>query len=272
MPFTLSHTIAVIPIYKYLGKYSAFSALIIGSMTPDFAYLTPRLVYQRVDSHSLIGLYLYDIPMGLTVYFLFHLLMAPVIVSLLPKIIKKKLHHDLFIGKLPNIPAHILVLSLVLGSFTHIFWDFFTHAAGLPKYLDWMNVPLIRIDSYDLMPYRALQHFSTIFGLSILMLLIWRWLERKNNQDKLLKSNKTSPIWQASKKLKIFSIVTLLSIPTALGIYYGLTHLPDTGLMYGIHDAQVFLRFMIVGTAGGFILSSVLLGFLYQYQINREST
>ena len=85
MPFTLSHTVAVIPLAKYSSKYGSISPLIIGSMVPDVAYLTPILVDQRVDSHSLLGIYLFCIPMGLTLYFLYHILMAPVLVSILPK-------------------------------------------------------------------------------------------------------------------------------------------------------------------------------------------
>ena len=42
MPFTISHTVAVIPLYKYLGKFGALSALIIGSMIPDFEYIIPN--------------------------------------------------------------------------------------------------------------------------------------------------------------------------------------------------------------------------------------
>ncbi len=127
MPFTVSHTVAVIPLVKYLGKYGSLSPLIIGSMVPDVAYLTPYLVDQRMESHSLLGVYLFCIPMGLTLYFLYHLLMAPVIVSILPKRIQSHLHADLFVGRLPNIPSHVLISSLIIGALTHVAWDYVTH-------------------------------------------------------------------------------------------------------------------------------------------------
>ncbi|HIO97312.1 MAG TPA: DUF4184 family protein, partial [Leucothrix sp.] len=141
MPFTVAHTVAVIPLVKYLGKFGALSALIIGSMTPDFSYLVPYLTHQRFESHSLLGVYLFAIPMGLTIYFLYHLLMAPVIVSILPNSVQKHLHPDLFIGRLPDIPAYTLIFSLVLGALTHISWDFFTHLYGAPQYFPSMAVP-----------------------------------------------------------------------------------------------------------------------------------
>ena len=268
MPFTLSHTVAVIPLYKYLGKFGALSALIIGSMTPDFAYLTPYLVHQRMDSHSLVGIYLYGIPMGLTVYFLYHLLMAPVIVSLLPKKIQKHLHSDLFVGRLPNIPSYALIFSLVLGALTHVFWDFFTHRDGIPRYVNWMDNPLTSIDGYEIMPYRILQHFSSIFGLSLLLFWIWIWLSKKKGSTP---AKQTQEHWHAPSYLKGIAVAVILCVSTTLGILNGLKNMPETDVMYGVYSAQVFVRFGIVGAAGGFILSCVLLGLLYQFNIYRSA-
>ncbi len=265
MPFTVSHAVAVIPLYKYLGKFGALSALIIGSMTPDFAYMAPYLVHQRMDSHSLVGVYLFAIPMGLTVYFLYHLLMAPVLVSLLPKFIQKHLHSDLFVGRLPNIPSYTLVLSLVVGALTHITWDFFTHQSGIPQHIVWMDTPLTSLDNYDIMPYRVLQHFSTLFGLSLLVFWVWQWISRNKHIETPMQSH-----WQASKVLRSFSLFTLLALPVIFGIINGLAHTTSkTNVMYGLYDAQIFLRFGIVGAASAFIISCVSLGLIYQFQIRK---
>lgn len=267
MPFTISHAVAVIPLYKYLGKFGALSALIIGSMTPDFAYMTPYLVHQRMDSHSFVGIYLYAIPMGLTVYFLYHLLMAPVLVSVMPKIIQKHLHADLFVGRLPDIPSYTLVLSIVIGALTHITWDFFTHYSGIPQYIPWMNLPLATLDDYNIMPYRVLQHFSTIFGLSLLLFWVWQWISRKKHIDKPEQSH-----WQAPKTLKILSLSVLLILPMLFGIINGLANTTSkTNVMYGLYDMQIFLRFGIVGGAAAFIVSCAILGLIYQYQIKRTA-
>ncbi len=267
MPFTVAHTVAVIPLYKYLGKFGALSALIIGSMTPDFAYLTPYLVDQRMDSHSLLGVYLFGIPMGLTVYFSYHLLMAPVIFSVLPKPIKPYLHADLSWGRLPNIPAYTLLFSLILGALTHVFWDFFTHQSGLPQHISWMDTPLSRVDGYDIMPYRLLQHFSSLFGLSLLLFWIWTWISKNKHRapSPLAKNH-----WQAPLLLKKIAIIVLLVVPLLSGIYMGGINMPSTDVMYGIYSLQVFIRFGIVGAAGGFILSCIFLGLLYQYWIYKE--
>lgn len=278
MPFTVSHTVAVIPLYKYLGRFGALSALIIGSMTPDFAYLTPYLVHQRMESHSLIGVYLYCIPMGLTVYFLYHLLMAPVIVSILPKPIQHHLHPDLFAGKLPNIPSYALLFSIILGALTHVFWDFFTHQSGIPQYVSWMDVPLTNIDGYDIMPYRVLQHMSSILGLSLLLFWIWAWIARKkqekspaNSETNRSEMNNKLEKWQAPDYLKRFAVFLLLTVPAIAGIFMGWINMPDTDVMHGIYRLQVFVKNAIVGAAGGFMLATILLGLLYQYKIHQKS-
>lgn len=264
MPFTLSHTVAVIPLYKYLGKCGALSALIIGSMTPDFAYFSDY-IQRQVESHSLIGIYLFAIPAGLTVYYLYHFLMAPVLVSLLPKSIQVHLHEDLFLGRLPNIPSYTLVFSLMLGALTHVIWDFFTHQTGIPQFIPWMDVPLTSIDGYDIMSYRILQHFSSLFGLSLLLFWIWQWLAKK--QCGKTQSTPASPIWQAPKALKTVSLVVLLALPTIVGSIHGYANMPDDDSMYGLYALQVFIRFGITGFAGAFIVCSIALGVLYQYFI-----
>ncbi|MEE9309675.1 MAG: DUF4184 family protein [Cocleimonas sp.] len=264
MPFTVSHTVAVIPLYKYLGKFGALSALIIGSMTPDFAYMVPYLVHQRMDSHSLVGIYLFAIPMGLTVYFVYHLLMAPVLVSLLPKFIQRHLHSDLFVGRIPNIPSYTLVFSLVIGALTHITWDFFTHQSGIPQHIAWMDLPLTSIDGYEIMPYRVLQHFSTLFGLSLLIFWVWKWISRNKH---ITSSQQTNIHWQAPKSLKLFSFIALTVTASIFGIINGMANTSGTTVMYGLYDAQVFLRFGIVGAAGAFIMTCALLGLIYQFFI-----
>ncbi|TCJ86874.1 uncharacterized protein DUF4184 [Cocleimonas flava] len=267
MPFTVSHTVAVIPLYKYLGKYGAMSPLIIGSMTPDIAYITPFLVHQRMDSHSLIGLYLFCIPMGLTVYFLYHFLMAPVITSVLPKFIQKHLGSHLFQGKLPDIPSHVLVLSLVVGALTHIIWDFFTHETGLPQFIHWMDVPLTAIDGYDIMPYRVLQHFSSLFGLALLVFWGMRWLNRNKNQTAKITHNTADSGWRASSSLKMTAFLVVAISSVLAGVFFGLKHMPETEVMYGLYGAQVFLRFAIVGGATAFLTSTMAMGLYYQYRI-----
>ena len=272
MPFTLSHIVAAVPFNKGLGKHSkiskntALSPLIIGSMTPDIAYLTPFLVHQRVDSHSLIGIYLFCIPMGLTIYFLYHWLMAPVIVSFFPKTIQGHLNPELFIGKLPSTPSHVLLFSLILGALTHVIWDFFTHQSGIPQHIQWMDTPLSNIDGYDIMPYRVLQHLSSILGLSILIYWLVAWYKRiKDVQTQ-------NTYWQAPRTLKVFAFACLAIVSFCFSLVFGYMHLPDTDVLFGLYSAQVFIKYAIVGGVGAFLLCCFALGLLYQFKIKTQSS
>jgi len=261
MPFTVSHIVATLPLNKGLGKYTALSPLIIGSMTPDIAYLTPFLIHQRMDSHSLIAIYLFCIPMGLTVYFLYHLLMAPVVVSCLPKSIQRHLNSDLFIGKLPSTPAHVIVISLVLGALTHIIWDFFTHQSGIPQHILWMNTPLMNIDGFDIMPYRVLQHISSVLGLGLLLYWISRWYKRKKHL------NGSNSFWQAPRMLKTLAMILLAVISLIGALLNGYRHLPDNDIFYGMYSAQVFIKYSFIGGVSAFLLCCFSLGLLYQLRI-----
>ena len=268
MPFTASHIIAALPLNNRCGatlsKYTALSPLVIGSMTPDIAYITPFLVHQRVDSHSLLGIYLFCIPMGLTIYFLYHYLMAPVWFSLFPSGLKKRLDSDLSIGKLPDIPSHVLLISLILGALTHIIWDYFTHQSGIPQVVPWMNTPLTSIDGYDIMPYRVLQHLSSLIGLGILLTIIYRWYKRHNN------INDSTRFWLAPQWLKGLAVICLFVISTVIAVIYAYLNLPETDVLYGLYGAQIFLRYAIVSGMGIFLLSSFFIGILYQIVIRNS--
>ena len=54
MAFTPAHAAAAVPLHRLLGSRAVLSALVIGSMTPDFAYFLP-LGVRRAQSHSLVG-------------------------------------------------------------------------------------------------------------------------------------------------------------------------------------------------------------------------
>jgi len=79
MPLTISHPAAAVPLAR---SGLALSALVIGSMTPDFPYFFPFFPYGYI-SHSLIGLLIYCLPVGLFSLGVFHFLIKYPVLSLL---------------------------------------------------------------------------------------------------------------------------------------------------------------------------------------------
>src|SRR5262244_1922382 len=100
MPFTLAHTAAVLPLARLLGKRVVFSALVIGSMTPDVAYVVPGLT--RGPSHSLPGLFWFCLPVGLASYLLFHLLLKRPLAAALPRSLREAMAP--LIARTPGLP------------------------------------------------------------------------------------------------------------------------------------------------------------------------
>ncbi len=72
------------------------------------------------------------------------------------------------------------MVSILLGSLTHIVWDAFTH----PVFWPYQHLSLLRVEIHvtadrTVQIYKLLQHGSTIAGLSVLGILWFRWI--RNN-------------------------------------------------------------------------------------------
>ena len=83
MPFTFSHPAVVLPATYLDKKYYCLSALLIGSMTPDFEYFIRMRDFSKY-SHTWTGLFWFDIPLGLALLFLFHNVVRNTLIQYLP--------------------------------------------------------------------------------------------------------------------------------------------------------------------------------------------
>src|ERR1700744_5706609 len=89
MPFTFSHPAIVIP-FKWLPKkWFSMTGLVVGSMIPDFeSFIT--LEPDKTYSHSLPGVFWFDLPLALLVCFLFHDIVKRPLLGHLPLFLKRK--------------------------------------------------------------------------------------------------------------------------------------------------------------------------------------
>jgi hypothetical protein len=176
MPFTLAHPAAVVPISKTDQKSLVLSALIVGSMSPDFEYfLRLRLVTKW--SHTLLGVFTFCLPVSLMVLWVYHNIQKEALVLLLPDVIKN--HLLPFCGGFSFLPVkHFfgICLSIVIGAFTHIIWDSFTHYNGF--FVGWvgvLSVTLLSTETIQLKLYELFQDLSTFLGLLLLGFWFWRY-------------------------------------------------------------------------------------------------
>lgn len=73
MPLTFAHPAAALPLLRPLGRYGSLSALVIGSIAPDLAFIVP-IGASREQTHGLAALLTFSLPAGLLAYVLFHVL------------------------------------------------------------------------------------------------------------------------------------------------------------------------------------------------------
>ena len=88
MPFTLSHPAIVLPLALKKLRLSA-TGLIIGSLTPDFEYFIRMKDWSRY-SHTWPGLFWFDLPLGVLLCFIYHLVVRNSFFDNLPPFLRKR--------------------------------------------------------------------------------------------------------------------------------------------------------------------------------------
>lgn len=158
MPFTFSHPIAAIPFARF-GL--PLSALIIGSMTPDFPYFLHGSTSAQYG-HSLIGTLLFCVPAGLFALWLWHRVLDVPLRSLLPTCVQRKLPRAANIFRFwPTKQLLLIIIALLIGALTHIVWDSFTHANGF-MVRNWAGLrePIFTHSHGTVYVFKVLQHGS----------------------------------------------------------------------------------------------------------------
>jgi hypothetical protein len=90
MPFTLAHPAAAVPLARSSTERFALSALVVGSMAPDFEYPL-RWRAEGHLGHTFPGLIVFCLPLGLVALALFHGLVKRPVVLLLPRALRARL-------------------------------------------------------------------------------------------------------------------------------------------------------------------------------------
>jgi hypothetical protein len=176
MPFTLSHPAAVLPL---AGRGLVFSALVVGSMSPDFEYFL-GVPAERRFAHTQPGIVLFCVPSGLSALWLFHTLLKEPLLCLLPEAQRHRLLP--LAGQFAWLPWRrflVVTISLAIGALTHVVWDSFTHTHGWAV----VNFPvlqsvLLQTGQGELRLYKVLQHGSTLAGAGLLAVCGWLWLRK----------------------------------------------------------------------------------------------
>jgi len=167
MPFTPAHPAIILPLIR--SRYLSATGLVIGSLAPDFEYFFKMSVSSEY-SHTLAGLFYFDLPVTLFVSLLFHSVVKKNFIYNLPMFFQKRFQVMLHVDFLKYLKDHwlIFVISALLGAASHIFWDSFTHNnAYFVRTLPFYKGTYVPYDGVKYPLFYALQHISTAFGLTI---------------------------------------------------------------------------------------------------------
>ena len=172
MPFTISHAAAVLPLRKLNNSRLPLAALMIGSMSPDFAFFVPGDT-DRVDTHSIPGVFWFCWPISIALWLLFVRVLEQPTTALLPENWRTR-----FAPSDRDINLRTLALAsaaVILGAMTHLIWDSFTHRGTAMT----DSIPILRSVAFHYEGWRVrwfvvLQHLSSIFGMLVLMAWAWR--------------------------------------------------------------------------------------------------
>ena len=166
MPYTLSHVAVVAPVARLLARLRVLSAVVIGSMVPDFGYLMPNHP-PRFETHSAIALVTFCLPVGMLTYWLFQRLLKTPLVSVLPD--------QPYMRWLPyskpaawSSPRQWLLAAggALAGAVTHLAWDGFTHegARGV-RMVPELSDTMLELHGHVLTGTRVFQDLSSLLGL-----------------------------------------------------------------------------------------------------------
>jgi hypothetical protein len=185
MPFTISHAAAVLPFSRALGRWRVLSALVIGSMIPDFGYFMPYRL-PRVETHSAASLLTFSLPLGLAFYWVFQRWIKKPMREVLPDgaYLASQSHAPIADIASPRQWA-IAAAGVLIGAITHLIWDGFTHEGArgvrmLPEIDEWV----VDVGGHALAGPRFLEDFSSLLGLVLVGWFIWRFLRTRAPADR----------------------------------------------------------------------------------------
>ena len=180
MPWTFAHPAAVLPFRKVFPRRLSFCALVIGSMSPDFPFYFGSFATSR-EAHTLWGLFAICLPSGLVLIEIIRVLHRP-IVDVLPSPHRQRL---LSLAPLRSVwnPSGFFwaSIALLVGGFTHLVWDSFTHESGY-SVLHWpiLQKKIFLLGEKGFEVYEAIQVVSSVLGFGIVILAYRQWVRGRD--------------------------------------------------------------------------------------------
>jgi hypothetical protein len=235
VPFTVSHAAAVLPLQTFSKHKLPLTALMIGSMAPDFGYFFSHQASRELTHSFFPGLFMFALPVGLTVWLFYVAVLEKATITLLSDRWHTRFAHTDAVT-LPLIGR--AAIAVVLGAVTHLIWDAFTHRGTFAT--DAFPVLVGPTPGFSWLPiYHFLHGLSSVVGLVILA--IWA-----RNLHRVPAKSLIRP-YKISERARVGALWLLLAGSVLVGF---IEWLPYAHRRY---DAQFFSA--AVGTMSGFFIA-----------------
>ena len=169
MGFTFSHPALILPCKYFPKRFYSLSGLIAGSMIPDLEYFI-RWNTISIYSHTLKGIFWFDLPFALICILLYHLLIRDPLIDNLPFYFRSRLTRFKNFNWLAYLKKNwvIVICSILIGTASHLFWDSFTSYDGYFVKKDSFLMQESHFFMWKTYPYKLLKYSSSIVGLIVL--------------------------------------------------------------------------------------------------------
>jgi len=217
MPFTLTHTLAVLPIARMAWRRLPFSALIIGSMIPDLPMFFSQ-VFSYDEMHAPLGLFRACLPAGLVVFLVFQWVMKEPLFAVLPAWIQARCPNRIR-DRIRWSPSSIVwsALAIVIGAATHQVWDAFTHHGRWgTRLFPVLEQTVFSLGSYPVAGYKVVQYGSSLIGLPLLGILLGVWLVQQPARP-IEPGESLSAPWKWEVGLALVGNVAIIAVMASQG-------------------------------------------------------
>lgn len=223
MPFTFSHPAIVLPLTLLPRHWISVSGLVIGSITPDFEYFL-RMRIQSDYSHTISGLFWFDVPLGLLLAFVFHNIVRDSLFDNLPTVLQSRLATFKQCDWNRYFASNwlVVIFSILLGAASHILWDSFTHDHGY--FVQTIPALSTKVDLFSrtIPTLKIVQHGSTFVGGLVVAFALF-----KLPSDKSISAQLNIKYWSLVAGLTL----TIITIRVLSGLSYKqYGHLLATGI------------------------------------------
>jgi hypothetical protein len=228
MPFTISHAAAAFPVRALSKSRLPLAAIMVGSVTPDLVFYVPRYV-EYANSHSLSGVFTFCLPLGLLLWWFFVSVIERPTIAYLPEAWRTRIAPTPTPGLRGWLAA---ALAVVLGAFTHLIWDSFTHSetpvvAVLPAF----RAEVFQAGGVPVRLFFVLQILSSVFGLAVLAIWALR-IPRRPRVPKAIEVPEAQPQPTNRDRFVAAAFIGALACVVAALNFYRYSHLPTGAILF----------------------------------------